>query len=1568
MSRVRPRTGPCTAKDGEPSKRRVCCPSNPLGPINNAYAQVVPPATPNTSDPGTADVVWQFFPSTVTTSGAAASTASSLWLTPVYQNPPPGWGGTTTAVAGFPLRWLTTQVPWNAQVNMYVAPVSAPSGGTYVSLVVPPPACTGSSVAVTDQSDLGATCVTLEVTVTDADGFLWELLGPDGTAVQTGAFSESASVPINDLVPNTAYVFQATAACTGGTGVTALWPFVTMPQPYLGPAYTITDVTNNDDDTCDVTFQYINHYCAVAIQGELVDAPIGVGLVVVSATPPLAWRITGAPYSTSIAIGLQAEVGDCPCPGSPYAPGGALARTLTVTTPAEPAGDCSSLSVDGLDAQVVGASCATFAWIPNPSFQGGYVYTLMNGDTEVATGTVPNFHDSTVTMQGLAPATSYVFAVQGACTTADNPPLSPPSVVSIVTTAASTPALPAFTQTSANPTFTATGTGVYTATLTYPGGTCVGQPVLKWGATGPPVAGATIVPVNATTWSVQGLPASGTPSLPGPGGTVYLEFVATTATTGCTSGCATQDSPATLTTPVAIVMPAATSPCTGKGVTAQFVASSSGATCVTFSFAPTPAGYQFSGGYQYVLTSPPGDGGATVRSGTTFSTSSMITFAGLTPSTAYQFSIRGVCNSVSFTADAVATGSTLTAMTPVLPAPASVQAMDVSYSYNADDSATVTLTYPPHLAVCVGNVALGFAPSPGPPDPGIVITPVSATATSWHLANVPVPSTLVLQVTGTTLGAGSGGCTSGCAGTGGTLLTTLLPQVDVPVKPDPPDTGAPFSLVLTHYAGPPARLVSAGQDLEGSSADAPALAGAGTLSDIGSYLNQASLNGTYAANVVQRFVKYHLQRKITVGADSFYLPLTAIYYGNVIDPYVQGACVPTEAPPGTWKAFLPYNYADSTSSINSGVANFQYPPFLAFYVAMMQYNWSAEKGAYVNPARVQLGSNNYGSKQAGQQWYFNATIDGDTGVVTTAAPSDPKALNSVVDGIPDDGGNDTAGWNCMERWFMHAAYCNQQLRRIIDSGSIVSEGAGAEVMTLDDLTDDNAMYYQISAITTDAEGNGFPNTLYPDDSSATSAGCNYTIKCLWNKWLNQATELAPAPGGNAPPFWDTDAAGYLVAPQSRAVMPATPFTLPCAVSMTTPGLVKGMSVGDVGSPDFDAVNAVFHEIYDTSDSKPYYFLGASVHPATGCGSSGSGSSVSGVPFSAAVQTAANPTSATDQYAQFPEQYSGSHGTWDNLVLTDDSCTGALVVGSGGSLESSPTTSGSQTAFNNSDLPMSPLMNTATYTPWKNATSATPWILQKENPPSVNTACLGWALEASRYDLANGQWAAAAAAAGGPSAPINYSSVKQGVHGADGAMLWNDLSTGLKPRVANIMGGVVTPAAARGQVWMLSNQCGPWVNFKGVRASSRTEEPPYSTAEYLTFTCPDAAMAGEYWPGWQGMAGQWWGPGTSATAGVLQNWSLDQESLGPYDPVPGAAPKVPTGSTEDNFGVFEDFGVQVAAWAAMARDLSGSGLNPHGISNSAGIKYTPSTTGVPVMGCYELGFMPLSWMGPPVAPP
>jgi hypothetical protein len=349
-----------------------------------------------------------------------------------------------------------------------------------------------------------------------------------------------------------------------------------------------------------------------------------------------------------------------------------------------------------------------------------------------------------------------------------------------------------------------------------------------------------------------------------------------------------------------------------------------------------------------------------------------------------------------------------------------------------------------------------------------------------------------------------------------------------------------------------------------------------------------------------------------------------------------------------------------------------------------------------------------------------------------------------------------------------------------------------------------------------------------------------------------------------------------------------------------------------------------------------------------------------------------PMSQNAPYATLLNRFGATYGTWDNLV--GGKGTNVNTVCGGGVVD--PGASAGQTAAQNSSLAFTPLMNTSTCNPW----TWTDDFYLEFVPASQNSDPLAWALESSRYDLYHGQWAAQAVQAAGGGA-IDYSTLKQknsspsfvddGKYFADGELLWTDLSTGLKPFVFTQIQGL-DPTPASKIVWMLSTQSGPFVNNCGVEYDARPGNTNAGTKTLLTFTAVDISPPppddSYYWPGWKGMKGQWYGPGSSATAGVLQQWATDQMLKTPsHDPDEPDGQIIVTGSTEDNFGVFADICVIERAWSRMAMDLLGQTLGTDGkpISQNGIAGVVPSEVN---LGCYELAYIPLSWYNPAAALP
>ena len=1487
---------------------------------------------------------------------------SVAFAPPVYVNAPPLWGG--RIIQNTPTIWTVTEVQYGSTMQIRMTTAGRPATSRVLYITVPvAPACLVNAVQnlrwdIDEGGINGATCLSFawDTDPAFAAGYEYDLVLGDNI-VETGTVAQSAdqtitltisSLPLTDAV----YVFVVYGKCAvSERSPPALTIGITDDALFLGPAFTVVTTTPNGSNAV-VVMEYSDlSYCFIERGAGAFDVlayyqlsneshvnhqtSISIEVLTSTKLQLTAGSTASLPLSTAsvtcsliveISTTVPASSGTCgPCTFP--AAGTVLRQTFGYVMPIGSGSTCSTTTVTPTPVvSNIGVTCATLSWTPNPQF----------ARYEVA-GIFPVL-GSTFTLTDLTAGREYTnFTLRGICPnefTRGTLVYVPP----FTTLSACTPVWPSDPWTpNPPPVYTYEPAGTYTATVTFPVVQCLlpGFPLLNWNPTAP-LPQSAIQKVSDTTWRVSGLPANTTVAM------IFLGVWA--PVNSCTDCCPAQGSePAPL--PFSLVTPAVPSSCLNQSLVVQLgqvSASSAAFTWTSFNRSFFPFGYA------YTLYKS----GVINAQGTLALTVNSLVLDTLVPSQSYTFVLRGLC---STTGGVYASPNPLAFTTPA----------DIEPSISTDNSiweqmitgraessgwaVNAKFSLPLSDCVCVDPTTLVLTCA----DESVLIQ--QNTPNSWSVLGLTSLQTYAFTLTGSVQPA----CNRFLAA--GTTVTKTFNFE--PSNETPNYVPAPFTLTVTHYSGPPQIILSAGKYGGPSLADAEGQA---------TFASVSQAMATYANTIVQGFVAYNKQRVFSVGSSSFSLPINALYFGNIIDPTVQGACVPA-LNDGVYKSFLPYNYADSSNAFG-----YDFPPILQYFVQIIQYNWAVlNTSLYTPPPPVQLGLNNYGSKHGDEHWWFNAALPGTTGEIVTlvqptpenpTAPLNPTSVPSNIDGVAADGNgtgtDDLAGWNCMERWFMHAAYLNQQLRRIIDTGYFV---AGGNTLGLRDITDSNVQYFQISAITADGEGNGFDNTYYKPPPPP--ADLNFTIKCLWNKWFNQPLTLPPYPSGVKPTFWNAinpSTAEYLVAPAAQLLPMGSnpvdaPVQIPCAFSMTTPGLIQGMKTGDLGSADFDAVNAIFHEVYDTSDTKPYYTLGAQTAAITGC----DGVSKTGANFTTTVQTAALST-----YASNPEGYAAHYGTWDNLVPPASTCAKSLTVTAAGALAFTSATPGSYTAFNDASVAIASRMSTSVYTPWADPDgTGQGWIL---NYAAGDSLGLGWALESSRYDLYNGAWAAAAAAAVVPKAQTDYFRVRQGANGADGALLWNDLSTGLKPYVAGVMNptSITSRAALPGQVWMLSNQCGPFVNDLGVRYSKRGVPGPVLLDDLLTFACPDTDLpetpaafhVGAHWPGWAGMAGQYYGPDTEAVANTILVWSLDQFPVGLVSLIGK------TNSTEDNFGVFADFNIQVAAWLAMAQNLT------TGISNGAA---TPALTyaGVagqqpipPNIGCYELGFMPMSWIGPVPVPP
>ena len=1421
-------------------------------------------------------------------------------------------------------------------------------------------------------------------------GYRWRLRlqrGAPKVTVAGGRLPPAAvSLRVDGLVPGNAYTLELWQELVrpAGAGPPAVYPdAATLPSPLFGPDYELLQVVTlpADATTCDMLIAYADYDAEAVVPGSLAPpVPLNGAFVSAQAVGWNQWWLRGLTYSPRAAPPAHALLG---LQATSSADGSTLLRgTLDVVVPLVPATSAQGDLAVFWDGEGSGDTYLRFYWSPDPTYTSGYVWRLeqgvASGGQTVQCGSLPDWTTGALVVRGLVPLTSYalylrsapVFGVPDASTVA--------SLVVPVPATTSTPSCSAcltpFVYSASTLRFQVAA-GSYCALLAYTDQCALAGAVqLGWAPGVTPPAGSSISSPSAGNWTVTGLAA----------GTAYAMVLTAPCAAGgqvCCGG-----GPGSISTPVKFTTPAGAL-CSAGTLTASCVGSATSPFSLTFTWTGTVA---FSGGFAWTLTPQTG---SPITGSSTFAPLAEYMFTGLTPATTYTFVIQGLC-----AGGTTVTSNQVVATTPASPA-ASLQAgWKHQYVFGAGTAVYVLLTYTGLMLGGVDPTSLSLqVTAPGPtPTPVPAVSPASPN--KWLVPGLTISDTGSVQVELNATGPGG-------VPVDPPLTTTLYNPTQRPSF-----VRLPFRLAVTHYGGPPETIVSDGKNIAGATPYEDQFIDAGEVGTPGTWSNQAAFNQTFADLVVGGFVAANSQRALwpvtglpectspvypSLDQDWYGLCYDAVYFGVAGDPTLQGSSVPAVPPGGTaYTANRGYALAESycaDSATSLVVSPFVDPPLLAWYKALVAYNDACLfHGSQVwNPTPVQLAMNAYGSKKTLEEWWYASAFEypggapgppTPPGTLFAVPPYNPKAVPSVVTGVPYDGTPGAtsvaaaqAGFNCLERWFQYVAYLNQRLREWMLGGSPPDNALGLP-LSFGSITPDQAVYYQISAVTADGEGNGFPNIAEAPVATAwPPAEVNLTLKTLWNYWVNQAA----TPAATRPSWW---AASFPYAPpQPRVNMPpGTDFSLPCNISMTTPGLIYGMTDGDVGSPDYDAVGAVFHEVYDT-ESAPFPYLGAGSNFVsvvdTAPGDPDYGKPVSGLFFTPAYFAGLDAQAAAGGFQSVT-------GYWDNLVPSgplapSGGLTWTSTGGASGQLaQGGSGASGQLTVVNYSGPPSTPLLQRSAGTnPWANAAlvnTAPGWLVPPTPtgaPGQEDVYALGWALESSRYDLWNGQWAASLVA--GTTAALCYGQVTQGLCAdppCNGASIWSDLSMGFKPVVAGInSAGVATPAAAAGNVYMLSVQAGPWVNCLSLAASQRPlpGQPPVPYAgpsEYrLGFSCPDGALdPTSPFPGWVGMAGQYWGPYASQLTGQLQRWCMNQALLdggGATDPNQNP---VESPATEDNFGVFADFDVVIAAYQQAAADLSSGALGASALWRLGGSGSAPL---LPQLGLYELGFVPLAWCMP-----
>jgi hypothetical protein len=1236
-------------------------------------------------------------------------------------------------------RWCVSHVPYGSYIMVLMRSTSRLAAFVTMAVNGPSQQCRRLG-AIEDlhpvYDDIGAECLRFDWSSAGAGfpyGYKYTLsaLGASDTELPMSSGDLAGDVTsirfdAVALVPSQVYRFSLQGVCsrsgtqTSGAVTTVA---ITAPPPALGPGVLVDSIADGEGSVL-VTLHYADYYCVENVR-LMVD-----GVAPSSQMPPF-FVFDSLPRSQgTVYVQITGDVvsGDTASPPCTCMPSTSLSTTVPLYLPALSRTSCSDIEIPTLSVTATSATCLSFAWERKEELLS-YSYELATfpDGPIVASASIAqpalDFNDMIrATIPGLRPLTAYVMTVHGRCRNGE--PTGSYAQLTAETSATDVAVLPEIRET---PSFVRQTLGVYNMHLRYSGYSCVGQPTLVAKVKGAQTPLATNSPVP-DQWVIHAVPANVTLDC-------YFQSVAVAG--ACTGDCHNDTGADVLRTPtVSFTSPSGTRagvlecPAPEVSITLQ------NASCLIISSTSTTADYinaQFSI-YAEGNLSPVAQGFVQLPFSYTFNRG--------TTNTKYTVYLQATCTSTGQQVTGIQTILTEQPITAYLDP---IPDQSANFTKSPDpDTLMFYFTYPLSGMHCcqpqdVTLQATGYFVGVGQP------SQVLANYV-WPVSQCPPGRELQFLL----FGRASPDC--GCVQpprsnpVSTQTLTITAPSLEATLSTPAPSEeltmDQAYTVAITNYGGPPPVLQGIGQ-LAGLNPTDPSLAGAGDASVLGSYMNQWLLHDKYAWNIVMNFIKYNSQRLFTFNLApylvprqekydrSYYFTVSAVYYGIAGDPCSGGASQPVQH--GTYYiAKRAYAFCDSTLGavptpnpdvINPGTfRNFSFPPMLAFFVRLITYNWNVAKGCegYTNnAAQIQLALTCYGSKKAqetkNEQWWFNATFDGN-GYITTTVPSNPVGEASIINGVDFDGNDGydasdyTAGWNCMERWFMYAAYCNQQLRILIMNGQIEAEDGST--MHLDDIGNGVGQVApeccQISAITTDGEGNGFPNTtdwLYekpspnPKKYTATLAqqqACNAAITALWDKWLNQKTAGNPTgwPADSTnlfhyrPQAWQTT---NLFAPHSRpsATMPTTAFNLPCAFSCTTTSLIPGMGYANLGGINFNAINAVFPEIYDTSDASPFSFIGA--------GKGGVSFNVNSSKTGIAMQQAAFPTISTDPCAQDPLNFLAlGFGVWDNLVGPGTKGESYVAQTCGSSLHDEP---GGITAFNDYTVAATPLMQTSVCTPW-----------------------------------------------------------------------------------------------------------------------------------------------------------------------------------------------------------------------------------------------------------------------------
>jgi hypothetical protein len=368
--------------------------------------------------------------SSVQATGITASGATITWTTNMASSSQVVYGlttayGSSTAVnSAMVMSHSMTLSGLSAGTAYNFAVVSAPSGGAAVtssnySFTTTPALSTGTSAPVisgvqaTNITGTGAT-ITWTTNVPSGSEVVYGTSSPwGGLSLYSGAPVLSHSLTLTGLTPSTKYVFAVESAGSSGPwGVSSISSFTTAggtTTPASGPPV-ISNVQSSDITASGATITWTTNVPAGSEVVYGTTTPWG-GLTVYAATPVTShsMNLTGLAAGTKYVFAVESAGSTGPWTvSSIYSFTTSSALTISL-----PVGSSGSPVISNVQATPISASSVVVTWTTSTPGTSLVVYgtvTPWKGPQGPYSASLVTSHS--VTLTGLTPGTSYVYAVE----------------------------------------------------------------------------------------------------------------------------------------------------------------------------------------------------------------------------------------------------------------------------------------------------------------------------------------------------------------------------------------------------------------------------------------------------------------------------------------------------------------------------------------------------------------------------------------------------------------------------------------------------------------------------------------------------------------------------------------------------------------------------------------------------------------------------------------------------------------------------------------------------------------------------------------------------------------------------------------------------------------------------------------------------------------------------------------------------------------------------------------------------------------------------------------------------